>query len=151
MVLQKDGISWVNDSKATNPHAANAAFAAFDSVIWIAGGLAKGADIEKLVKRRHQQIRAAILIGTDRALIEKALLRHSPETAIILVNEDYSLESVERSKHLMREVILAAGRIAITGDTVLLAPACASMDQFQSYAERGELFAEAVKELVGEE
>ena len=150
-VLQKDGILWVNDSKATNPHATNAAFAAFDSIIWIAGGLAKGADIEKLVKRRHQQVRAAILIGTDRALIEEALLRHSPETPIFLIDEDRSLDSGERSKHLMREIVLAASRIAKDGDTVLLAPACASMDQFQSYAERGELFVEAVKELVGEE
>lgn len=150
-VAHKDGITWINDSKATNPHAANAAFAAFDSIIWIAGGLAKGADIETLVKRRHHQIRAAILIGTDRPMIKNALEKHSPETPIFLIDEDHSLEGAERAKTLMREVVLAASRVAHDGDTVLLAPACASMDQFQSYAQRGELFVEAVTELVGQQ
>jgi len=149
-VAQTNGITWVNDSKATNPHATNAAFAAFDSIIWIAGGLAKGADIESLVKRRHRQIRAAILIGTDRPLIERALEKHSPDTPIILIDEDHSLDGEERARQLMRDVVLAASRLAHDGDTVLLAPACASMDQFQSYAQRGELFVEAVTELVGE-
>lgn len=149
-VARTNGITWVNDSKATNPHATNAAFAAFESIIWIAGGLAKGADIESLVKRRHPQIRAAILIGTDRPLIERALAKHSPDTPIILIDEDHSLDGEERAKQLMRDVVLAASRLAHDGDTVLLAPACASMDQFQSYAQRGELFVEAVTELVGE-
>ena len=149
-VAQTNGVTWVNDSKATNPHATNAAFAAFDSIIWIAGGLAKGADIESLVKRRHPQIRAAILIGADRPLIERALKKHSPDTPIILIDEDHSLDGEERAKQLMRDVVLAASRFAHDGDTVLLAPACASMDQFQSYAQRGELFVEAVTELVGE-
>ena len=150
-IAELNGITWVNDSKATNPHATNAAFAAFDSIIWIAGGLAKGADIEALVKRRHQQIRAAVLIGTDRPMIERALKEHSPETPIFLVDEEPSLVGEERSKQLMRDVVLAASRMAQSGDTVLLAPACASMDQFQSYAQRGEFFVEAVTELVGDQ
>jgi UDP-N-acetylmuramoylalanine--D-glutamate ligase len=150
-IAELNGITWINDSKATNPHATNAAFAAFDSIIWIAGGLAKGADIEALIKRRHQQIRAAVLIGTDRPMIERALKQYSPETPIILVDEELSLVGQERSKQLMRDVVLAASRLAQHGDTVLLAPACASMDQFQSYAQRGEFFVEAVKDLVGEQ
>lgn len=149
-VVERDGVAWVNDSKATNPHAANASLAAYESVIWIAGGLAKGADIDKLVQRRHRQIRAAILIGTDRNLIKDSFEKYSPDTSLFLVDEDSNLDGVERSKQLMRDVVLAASRVAIPGDTVLLAPACASMDQFQSYAQRGEFFAEAARELVGE-
>ena len=145
-----DGVLWVNDSKATNPHATNAALAAFDSVIWIAGGLAKGADISNLVKRRSRQIKGAVLIGTDREIIREALEKYSPNTRILLVDEDAQLTGEERSRQLMRDVVLAASRMAQSGDCVLLAPACASMDQFQSYAHRGELFGDAVRELVGE-
>lgn len=145
-----NGISWVNDSKATNPHATNASLAAFDTVVWIAGGLAKGADISQLVKRRKDQIRAAVLIGTDREIISAALALHAPDIPQIMVDEDLALDGVERSKQLMRDIVLAAGKLAKPGDTVLLAPACASMDQFESYAQRGEFFADAVRELIGE-
>lgn len=150
-VAEYDGVLWINDSKATNPHATNAAFAAFDSIIWIAGGLAKGADVEKLVERRHKQIRAAVLIGTDRGLIKDALVKHAPQTPILLIDEDMSVEGIERARKLMRDVVFAAAKVATPGDTVLLAPSCASMDQFQSYAQRGEFFADAVLELVGEQ
>ena len=149
-IADVDGIAWINDSKATNPHATNASLAAFESVVWIAGGLAKGADISTLVKRRHKQIRAAILIGTDREMIADALRTYAPATEVLFIDEDEQLHGVERSKQLMRDVVLAASRVSKPGDTVLLAPACASMDQFQSYAQRGEFFAEAVRELVGE-
>ena len=149
-VAQVDGITWVNDSKATNPHATNAALAAFDKVVWIAGGLAKGADMSKLVQRRHEQIRAAVLIGTDRQVISDAFAHHAPHIPLLFVDEVSGLTGAERSKQLMRDVVLAASKVAQPGDTVLLAPACASMDQFQSYAQRGEFFTEAVKELIGE-
>lgn len=147
-IIEHDGISWVNDSKATNPHATNASLAAFESVVWIAGGLAKGADVAKLVQRRKDQIRAAVLIGTDRDLIHAAFEMHAPATPVVLVDEDFALAGAERSKQLMRDVVLTASKYAQPGDTVLLAPACASMDQFQSYAQRGELFADAVRELI---
>ena len=149
-IAQSQGITWINDSKATNPHATNASLAACESVVWIAGGLAKGADMTTLVKRRHSQIRAAILIGTDRELIASALRDYAPTAKIIFIDEDLTLNGIERSRQLMRDVVFAAGKVATSGDTVLLAPACASMDQFQSYAQRGEFFADAVRELVGE-
>jgi UDP-N-acetylmuramoylalanine--D-glutamate ligase len=149
-IVERDGISWVNDSKATNPHATSAAFAACDSVIWIAGGLAKGANMSKLVQRRQGQIRAAVLIGADRELIRAALAEHAPDIPVVMVDEVTSLTGAERARQLMRDVVLTAGKFAQSGDTVLLAPACASMDQFQSYAQRGEFFSDAVRELVGE-
>lgn len=149
-IAERDGISWVNDSKATNPHATSAAFAAFEKVIWVAGGLAKGANMSKLVQRRKGQIRAALLIGADRELIRMALAEHAPDIPVVLVDEVEGLTGAERAKQLMRDVVLTAGKFAQPGDTVLLAPACASMDQFQSYAQRGEFFSDAVRELVGE-
>lgn len=151
VVAEREGVRWVNDSKATNPHATNAALAAFDSVVWIAGGLAKGADMERLVKRRKVQIRAAVLIGADREVINAALAKHAPDIPVFLVDEQQHLEGQERSKQLMRDVVMAASKVAQPGDTVLLAPACASMDQFQSYAQRGEFFGDAVRELLGDE
>lgn len=151
VIAERAGIRWVNDSKATNPHATNAALAAFDSVVWIAGGLAKGADMERLIKRRKDQIRAAVLIGTDRDQISAALAKHAPDVPVLLVDEQQQLDGAERSKQLMRDVVLTASKVAQSGDTVLLAPACASMDQFQSYAQRGEFFGDAVRELLGDE
>jgi len=150
MISQAREITWINDSKATNPHAANASLAAFDSVVWIAGGLAKGADMNTLIKRRSAQIRAAILIGADRDLISAGLKKYGAHIEIIMIDEKSSLVDEEKAKQLMRDVVFAASKVAQPGDTVLLAPACASMDQFQSYAQRGEFFAEAVRELVGE-
>jgi UDP-N-acetylmuramoylalanine--D-glutamate ligase len=151
VIAERAGICWVNDSKATNPHATNAALVAFDSVVWIAGGLAKGADMERLVQRRKDQIRAAVLIGTDRDVIKAALSKHAPDIPILLVDAPEHLDGAERSKQLMREVVLNASKIAESGDTILLTPACASMDQFQSYAQRGEFFVEAVRELLGDD
>ena len=139
----KDGITWVNDSKATNPHAANAALLSHLSNIWIAGGLAKGAKMDDLIMRTSSRIKAAILIGKDAEVIAKALAKHAPKVAIHRITTSTSAED------LMDQVVACAARIAVTGDTVLLAPACASMDQFSSYAERGNLFSQAVSKLVG--
>lgn len=141
-ILSADLINWVDDSKATNPHAATASLLSYESVVWIAGGLAKGAQMEELVERTSKRIKAAILIGADRALIEAALIKYCPEVPRVLIDGDSSDE-------LMEKAVTAAQGFAQSGDTVLLAPACASMDQFISYADRGDRFAAAVKKVVG--
>jgi UDP-N-acetylmuramoylalanine--D-glutamate ligase len=144
VVAVHDGVTWIDDSKATNPHAAIAALHSQIRSIWIAGGLAKGAEMQELVERCHSRIKSAILIGTDAPKIEAALRSGAPHISISRV--DGSLSGLQ----LMRRVVELAAEQAEEGDTVLLAPACASMDQFKNYAERGELFAQAVKEKLGE-
>ncbi len=144
-----DGISWVDDSKATNPHAAAASILSHQSVIWIAGGLAKGADMNALVERTAQRIKAVILIGADRDLIEAAFNRYSPETPLIKIDTD-SIKG-GASNALMESVVATALTLAESGDTVLMAPACASMDQFVSYVDRGDRFAAAIAKLVADE
>ena len=136
LVIERDGIRWINDSKATNPHAAQAALFAEGSSIWIAGGLAKGARFEELVDKCKARIKCALLIGTDRDLIASELKKHHIEHYVI------------DGEPIMENVVLKAKELALPGDTVLLAPACASMDQFKNYSDRGDQFAEAVKRLV---
>jgi len=143
-VLEKDGVTWIDDSKATNPHAAAASLLGTLSAIWIAGGLAKGAQMDKLVERCKSRIKAAILIGTDRELIAAELRRNVPEVEVICIDADSAYVKGGTSNSLMEAVVFAAKSRAIAGDTVLLAPACASMDQFISYADRGDRFAAAV-------
>ena len=140
LVLAKDGISWVDDSKATNPHAAAAALASFDSVVWVVGGLLKGVNISDLVSRYASKVRAAIVIGLDRAPVLDAFAKLAPSTQVF--------EIVSEPGEIMNEVVRIAKDVAREGDTVLLAPAAASMDQFKDYAQRGEFFATAVKREV---
>ena len=143
LVLERDGITWINDSKATNPHAAAAALMSHISSIWIAGGLAKGAVMAPLIQRCALRIKVAILIGQDAAIIATALSKHAPQIPYFIL--PYSGDSQE----LMRDVVSKAKELAVSGDTVLLAPACASMDQFADYADRGEKFIAAIREVVG--
>lgn len=149
VVAEDNGITWIDDSKATNPHAATASILSALSVIWIAGGLAKGADVSALIARAHPRIKAAILIGTDRAIFATALAEHAPHVLIIEVDppSDYLRGGVSNS--FMEAIVAAAQSYAIAGDTVLLAPSCASMDQFVSYADRGDRFAAAVRKALG--
>ena len=142
LVLSKNEINWIDDSKATNPHAAAASLLSYFQIIWIAGGLAKGASMDELVSRCAKRIKSVILIGQDRELISDAFAKFSPATEIIRVDQSTD------SKQLMNDVVMQAIKLAKPGDTVLLAPACASMDQFDSYVERGQLFAQAVKTQV---
>ena len=144
VVAQRDGITWIDDSKATNPHAAIAALQSQLSAIWIAGGLAKGAAMDELIQRCKDRIKVAILVGQDAPIIEAALRKYAPEIQIALI--DPGLKGFEA----MQRAVALAHMQAKSGDTVLLAPACASMDQFKNYAERGDLFAKAVKEKLSE-
>ena len=139
LVATVAGVAWVDDSKATNPHAAAASLAAYPSVVWLAGGLLKGAEVDELVRTAAPRLRGVVLLGTDRAPFLAALRRHAPDVPVVEVGR---LDTVA-----MRDVVSAARGLARPGDTVLLAPAAASMDCFRDYAQRGELFATAVRGL----
>ncbi|SHL96824.1 UDP-N-acetylmuramoyl-L-alanine--D-glutamate ligase [Streptomyces yunnanensis] len=134
------GVSYIDDSKATNTHAAEASLAAYEHIVWIAGGLAKGATFDELVRTAAGRLRAVVLIGADRALIREALTRHAPDVPVV------DLDRTDTGA--MSEAVREAARLAEPGDTVLLAPACASMDMFVNYNKRGEAFADAVGELA---
>jgi len=149
LVLEKNGIKWIDDSKATNPHAAAASIMSNFSVIWIAGGLAKGAQMPPLVDRVWSRLKGAVLIGQDRALIADALSQSAPELPISLIDPPIDYRKGSDGNDFMESVVRAALKIAEEGDVVLLAPACASMDQFNSYSDRGDRFALAVKKVVG--
>lgn len=154
------GVRYVNDSKATNPHAAQAALSSFDSVVWVAGGLLKGADIDPLVEAMAARLRGVVLLGADRELVAQALARHAPDVPVRdaggpdtgEMHGDHGehtgasggapRESVEV---VMDRVVALAAELAQPGDVVLLAPAAASMDMFANYGERGRSFEEAVR------
>lgn len=153
LVAENAGVRWVNDSKATNAHAADAALRSADSVVWVAGGLAKGARFDELVCDHAARLRAVVLIGVEEEPLRGALARHAPQVPVTRVDSpDTSNMSVDEKQALGREVMgravaVAAGHAA-AGDTVLLAPACASMDQFANYTTRGDAFADAVARLL---
>jgi UDP-N-acetylmuramoylalanine--D-glutamate ligase len=148
VVCQRNGITWIDDSKATNPHAATASLLSQLHVVWIAGGLAKGAKMEELVTRTKGRIRSAIIIGTDGNLIADELRIQAPEIQVIQIDTPRDYLKGGESNSLMEAIVRKALEVATNGDTVLLAPACASMDQFLSYADRGDRFAAAVKKVV---
>ena len=139
-------VTWVDDSKATNPHAAQSSLAAYDSVVWVAGGLAKGARFDELVQAVRDRLRGVVLLGRDRHVIEEALSRHAPDVPVIALADG----ETDPEHGPMARVVAAAAELARSGDTVLLAPGCASMDMFTNYAERGDAFAEAVRRRAAE-
>jgi UDP-N-acetylmuramoylalanine--D-glutamate ligase len=148
-----DGVTYVDDSKATNPHAAQASIAAYPRVVWIAGGLLKGASVDELVTAVGNRLVGAVLIGRDRELIANALSRHAPDVPVVqpVTGEDFGVHGKDETsvtgEAVMTTVIEAASRLAGPGDTVLLAPAGASFDQFTGYGHRGDAFAAAVRAL----
>ncbi|MEH3034201.1 MAG: UDP-N-acetylmuramoyl-L-alanine--D-glutamate ligase [Aeromicrobium erythreum] len=140
-VATADGVRWVDDSKATNTHAAAASLRGVESAVWIAGGQAKGATFDDLVEGARDRLRGAVLLGVDRELVAEALRRHAPDVPVVVVDSG--------EDDLMDRVVAAAAELAQPGDTVLLAPACASFDQFTSYGARGDAFAAAVHRRLG--
>ena len=136
-VATAEGVTWVDDSKATNPHAANSAMCAFPSFVWIAGGQAKGTTFDELIEEHSSQMRGAIVIGIDRQQVADSLSRHAPEVPV------HVLDSTESG--LMDQVVALAAQMARDGDVVLLSPGCASLDMFSGYDDRGEQFTQAVR------
>jgi UDP-N-acetylmuramoylalanine--D-glutamate ligase len=138
-VADDDGVTWIDDSKATNPHSAQASLRAFDRIVWIVGGQLKGVDISALVRENVSRLAGAVVIGIDQAPVLEAFRRHAPGLAVVAVEPG-------ETENVMPEAVRLASRLANTGDTVLLAPAAASLDQFSDYADRGDRFARAVLE-----
>jgi len=152
VVAVVDGVAYVDDSKATNPHAAQASIAAYPRVVWVAGGLLKGASVDEMVRQVANRLVAVVLVGRDRAAVANALSRHAPDVPVVEVTagddavvHGASDAQVSIGERVMVEVVDAARRLARPGDTVLLAPAGASFDQFSGYAHRGDTFAAAVR------
>jgi UDP-N-acetylmuramoylalanine--D-glutamate ligase len=166
VVAVADGIRYVDDSKATNPHAAEASVLAYPRVVWVAGGLLKGASVDAEVARMASRLVGAVLIGRDREEVADALSRHAPDVPVVQVvtGEDAGMDAtavvsgadVTEVKHsdgdlgarVMTAAVAAARDLAKPGDTVLLAPAGASFDQFTGYADRGDAFAAAVRAAI---
>jgi UDP-N-acetylmuramoylalanine--D-glutamate ligase len=142
LVAERDGVVWIDDSKASNPAAAAASLASFPSVVWVAGGLFRGSDgdLAGIVAAAAPRLRAAVLIGTDRARFAAALARHAPDVPVT------ELSSTQDG--VMDQVVAAAAAAARHGDTVLLAPAAQSWDMFRDYPARGDAFAAAVRRLA---
>ncbi|MDN5728584.1 UDP-N-acetylmuramoyl-L-alanine--D-glutamate ligase [Corynebacterium casei] len=145
VVHEADGVKFIDNSKATNPHAVEAALAGLSDVIWIAGGQLKGAEVDDLVEKHHLALKAAVLLGQDREILAAALKEHAPELPVVLIEDTDGEEAMQRT-------VAAALQHAEAGDTVLLAPAAASLDMYSGMSQRGDLFALNARKLTqGEE
>ncbi|AXR73707.1 MULTISPECIES: UDP-N-acetylmuramoyl-L-alanine--D-glutamate ligase [Auritidibacter] len=140
---------WIDDTKATNPHATDAALKAFNSVIWVAGGLPKGLSYDQLVKDHASRLKAVIVIGLDPAPVTEALTRHAPEVPVYTQYLRDTNSDPTDGWSVMTHVVELAAQLADDEDTVLLSPAAASFDQFSSYGDRGDAFQHAVRQHLG--
>ena len=140
LVLEHAGVRYINDSKATNAHAASASLSSFESVVWILGGQLKGVDISELIAKFAKRLRAAVVIGLARSEILESFAALAPGVTVFEVPD---------GDDVMDRAVELASQSAQSGDVVLLAPAAASMDQFASYQDRGTRFAESVSRVVG--
>lgn len=141
IVARQGGVTWIDDSKATNPHAAASSLKAYPGAVWVLGGQLKGVDISELVADRGPTTKAAIIIGVERHEVVEAFARHAAAVPV------YEVDATDTEKVMPRVVEIAAGLVT-DGDIVLLAPAAASFDQFAGYDERGALFAAAVRNRI---
>lgn len=130
------GVDWVDNSKATNPHAADSALTGAGTVVWVAGGQLKGASVDAVVKAHATQFRAVALLGVDRELIRLSLAQTAPDIPVFVSDSDDPYRAMD-------EVVSWAATQAQPGDTVLLAPAAASLDMFSGMSARGDAFAAA--------
>ncbi|GEE03337.1 UDP-N-acetylmuramoylalanine--D-glutamate ligase [Gordonia spumicola] len=171
-VARIGGTVFVDDSKATNPHAAQAAVSGYDRVVLIAGGLLKGAAVDELIARNAHRFAGVVAIGTDRRIILDAIARHAPEVPAVTVftGDDGSVKTqrtgddisavtptgASSADAVMAQAVSAAWQLAEADqagsgrgvDAVLLAPAAASLDMFASYGARGDSFAAASTALA---
>jgi UDP-N-acetylmuramoylalanine--D-glutamate ligase len=146
VVGEIEGVRYVDDSKATNPHAAAASLRAHPRVVWIAGGLLKGAQVDDLVRETVGRLVGTVLIGADREVIATALARHAPDVPVHRVSG-----GDDDPMSVMSSAVHAARAMARPGDVVLLAPSAASQDMFTDYRHRGRAFADAVGRLAAEQ
>lgn len=141
LVAHAADVTWIDDSKATNTHAAEASLRGLPptSVVWIVGGDPKGQVFDEMIARVARQLRGVVLIGEDRKDLARALALSAPHVPVVEVDghEDWMFSVVNEAVALSRP-----------GDTILLAPACASWDQFENYGQRGDAFVEAVSRLA---
>ena len=136
LIAERAGVRYIDDSKATNAHAAAGSLSSFDSVVWIVGGLLKGVDISALITTHSKRLKSAILIGADTSELERLFSELLPSLPLRVM-----------TGKPMSQAVKVAAEMAAAGDTVLLAPAAASMDQYRDYVDRGEQFQAAVMGL----
>lgn len=167
LVRELGGVEFIDDSKATNPHAARSSILAHPQVVWLAGGQLKGASVDELVEEVADRLVAAVLIGADAPVIADALARHAPEVPVVQLDAgddafmgqallERAAGGTGAAEPNIAEIVMAravreAAAFAGPGDTVLLAPAAASLDMFDDYSHRGRSFVTAVEALEDED
>lgn len=144
VVGEWDGIRAIDNSKATNPHATDAAMKGLGPIIWVAGGQLKGADITELIRSHRDHIKAALILGQDRHIISQVMDIEAPEALV------YSTPETDPAA-AMDDLVKQAKQWASPGDTILLAPAAASLDMYEGMGQRGDIFAAAIKKHLGGE
>ena len=142
VVHRAGGVAWIDNSKATNPHAAGSALnGTAGKIVWIAGGQLKGADVDQLVRDHAHQFRAVALLGVDRDVIAGAVDKNAPDVNVFVTDSSDPVTA-------MNDVVRFASEQAKEGDSVILAPAAASLDMYSGMAQRGNLFADAARALA---
>lgn len=141
VVAKINGVAYIDNSKATNPHAMGAALGGLDNVVLIAGGQLKGADLVPELRAHAHQLKAVVAFGLDRELVAAAVAAAAADVPVVVV------EGTEPAG-TMDDVVKHAAQHAEAGDTVLLAPAGASLDMYTGMAQRGDLFAASARALA---